>query len=252
MKKIILVLVSIIAISSTTACIQAGTTAQPSLTTSTQAAPTITVTSAPTSASTVTVTSTVTAAPPQSSPSSSGTPTVSPTKTSGPDFSSYNNSSFFISSYISATATTVTKNGTLTSAPVYNDIFVDLDLGGFFTHKDALLLARIPNITTRDDWIYMFNFPAFNLPFILNMGYQLSNPDAKLEFFLLNKSYFTDNYEKNPFGIYAGNLAKNPVVSTQGINSYKINDTGSLVAVFRTTNASDIAGWWVKYGGKHY
>jgi hypothetical protein len=250
MKKFLLTLV-IIAISVVTACTSTGTT-QPTPGISTQVAPTITVTASPGPNSTVTVTSTATVTPPQSSPSSPGTPTVSPTKTTEADFSSYNNSSFFLSTYVAATATTITKNGTITSAPVYNDVFVDLDLGGFFTSKDALLLAKIPGITTRDDWIYMFNFPAFNLPFVLNMGYQLNNPDAKLEFFLLNKSYFTDNYEKNPFGIYAGSLARNPVVSTQGISSYKINDTGNLVAVFRTAKASDIAGWWVKYGGKHY
>jgi len=240
-------MVLLIALAATTACIQTAAPTQPSA-----AAPTVTVTAAPASNSTVTVTATSTVTPPQSSPSTSATPTVSPTKTSGPDFSSYNNSSFFLSTYVAATATTVTKNGIITSAPVYNDIFVDLDLGGFFTNKDAILLTKIPNITTRDDWIYMFNFPAFNLPFVLNMGYQLNNPDAKLDIFLLNKSYFSDNYEKTPFGIYAGNLAKNPVISTQGINSFKINDTGNLVAVFRTTNAGDVSGWWVKYGGKHY
>lgn len=247
MKKIIFAIVLIIAVTAATACIQTVAPTQPS-----SSVPTVTVTAAPASNSTVTVTATSTVTPPQSSPSISATPTVSPTKTSGPDFSNYNNSSFFLSTYVAATATTVTKNGIITSSPVYNDVFVDLDLGGFFTNKDAISLTKIPNITTRDDWIYIFNFPAFNLPFVLNTGYQLNNPDAKLEFFLLNKSYFNDNYEKNPFGIYAGNLARNAVVSTQGIMSYKINDTGNLVAVFRTTNAGDISGWWVKYGGKHY
>jgi hypothetical protein len=252
MKKLILILVSILLVSAVTACSQTIIPAPSTTATPNQTIPTVTVTSTKTSTATATstVTATVTATP--SNPSSTSTPAVSPNKTA--DFESFNNPSFFVNRFASTPTTTVNKDGTISQVPTFTDVFVDLDLGGFFTNREALFIPKIPGITTRDDWVYRFNFPAYSLPFTINMGYKLKtdNPEIKLEFYLFGKDYFNSNYEKSPLAIYGGSLVKPGLVSSQNVYTYKINDSGDFVAVFRTANASDIAGWWVKYGGKHY
>lgn len=156
---------------------------------------------------------------------------------------------------MSATKTTVDPNGSVVSTPVYTDIFGDLPLGGFVTDKEAIKVPKIPSVTSYADWIYKFNFPVYDFPFVLNMGYMLKpdSPNAKVDFYVLTKEVFNSTYEKTPLNIYTVDLAKNSIgISNEGIYSYKINATGDLVAVFRTANASDIEGWWFKYGGKHY
>jgi hypothetical protein len=255
MKNIVLVLVCIILIGGITACTTANPPTQTVTVTSTATTTaTATTTTTATSTAITTATATITAtATVTATPSPSPSPTPSPTQ--AVNFDSYNNSSFFLSNYMSATKTTVDPNGSVVSTPVYTDIFGDLPLGGFVTDKKAILAPKIPSVTTHDDWIYMFNFPVYDFPFVINMGYKLNadSPNAKVDFYVLTKEVFNNTYEKAPLNIYAVDLAKVPIgVSNDGIYSYKINATGDLVVVFRTANASDVEGWWFKYGGKHY
>jgi hypothetical protein len=156
---------------------------------------------------------------------------------------------------MSATKTTVDPNGSVVSTPVYTDIFGDLPLGGFVTDQKAIKVPKIPSVTSYEDWIYKFNFPVYDFPFVINMGYKLKpdSPNTKVDFYVLTSDVFNSTYEKTPLNIYAVDLAKIPIgVSNEGIYSYKVNATGDLVVIFRTANASDIEGWWFKYGGKHY
>jgi hypothetical protein len=262
MKKIVIVLICVFLITGITACTSANQTS-PSATIVNPPTQTVTVTSiitppavtsAPTTvtapAQTITTTVMVTTTP---SPSTTLTPTPSPALTV--NFDSFNNSSFYLSSFTSATKTTLDPNGTVVSTPVNTDIFGDLPLGGFVTDKKAILAPKIPSVTTHDDWIYRFNFPVYDFPFLINMGYKLNpaSPNAKVDFYVLTKEVFNNTYEKTPLNLYTVDLAKTPTgVSNEGISSYKINATGDLVVVFRTANADDVEGWWFKYGGKHY
>jgi len=203
--------------------------------------------------STTAVTKTVTASP--STPSATSSPTVAPTTpVKVPDYANNNNAHFFMYTYLNTNTPIRNPDGTISDIPVKTDFFADLDLGGFFTDQDAILIRQVPSVTTRDDWVYRFTFPASTLPFTLNMGYKLESntPETRVELFILNKGNFNANYEQSPLTLYRFNLSKDYETSSQGIFSYKINSAGDLVAVVRTNNASNIAYWWIKYGGKHY
>jgi hypothetical protein len=203
--------------------------------------------------STTAVTKTVTASP--STPSTTSSPTVAPTTpVKAPEYASNNNSHFFMYTYLNTNTPIRNPDGTISDIPVKTDFYSDLDLGGFFTDQDAIQIRQVPSVTSRDDYVYMFSFPAYDLPFTINLGYKTisDNPETTLECFVLNKGNFKSTYEKSPFEIYRYNLAKDGIRSTQGIYCYKISSAGDLVAVIRTNNASNISYWWMKYGGKHY
>jgi hypothetical protein len=229
------------------ACSLPGTnTSQPS--------PTITATNTVTNTVTATITATLT---PGAVPPSSTTPPAAsqePGTPVTPQLDIYRNADFFITQDIIGYTKTPLPDGTLIQSPISKDVFIKLDLGGFFTAREAVFVPEIPTITDYVDWFFSFDLPIYKPPWTLNWGYiaKSNTTDTDLSLFLFKKDVFKSNYASNQASLLGLKLNTNRITSEKGINSSLIRETGNFTVLLRANNTEDIAGWWVKIGGQKY
>ncbi len=162
-----------------------------------------------------------------------------------------NNPHFFAGQDVSEYTKTVNADGSVTQTPVVKDLYLDVDLGGFFTQKDAIFIPKIPGVTTQDAWILNFAIPTFKLPFLINWGYMPAPNSPKSAFTLIvfERSNFKNIYNTNQASLTGGGLAHDDLIAANGVHLSHINQQGDLIAFVRVTNANDVQGWWIKFGG---
>jgi hypothetical protein len=225
-------------------------TASPSVVTQ----PPVTVTATQTTIATVTVTPLSSNIIPPPLPTSynmtNPTPAVTPTQTNNPN----NNAHFFVGRDISGYTKIVNPDGSITQSPVYKDLFLDLDLVGFFTDKDATFIPRVPGITDHDDWIVKITMPTIRLPFTLNWSYTMKDNKSKtsLKFSLWRFDDFKTYYNNNPIQLNTIGVAADKDISSEGVHYQQIREQTTYAALIRVSNPEDNAGWWIKVGGKLY
>jgi hypothetical protein len=205
---------------------------------------------------TVTATTTVTVTP--APVTVTVTPEITPTQTTPtPTFNEMdinNNPHFFFSKEITGYSTPVVLVGTPTPSPTYKENYLDLDLGGFFTNRDAYFDPRIPEFTNHDDWFYIFQLPVYKFPWIMNWGYitKSNSPDTTLTLSVYKKDVLANYYNKFQNIAAPPSLGQEKAISSSGVHCLQFNDSGTFVVLVKTNNADDIAGWWAKYGGEKY
>lgn len=209
---------------------------------------------------TVTKTVTETLASTQVPATITQTQTVTVTQTVAPDplvnsdppqIANQNNARFLVGRGITGNTKTVNIDGTISESPVYEDSFLDLNLLGFYTQKDAVFVAKIPTITNIDQWILKFNIPAVNLPVIVNWGYitKSGKADATFTFSIWDTDVFKTLYSTNPGTLISGKGTTNDLyVSSDGTHVQNINKTYEYTALILSQKSEDILGWWVKTG----
>jgi hypothetical protein len=164
-----------------------------------------------------------------------------------------NNPHFFVGTDISYVTPSV-LSGAVKPSPIYKYNYLDLDLGGYFTNRDAYFSSHIPQISDFDDWFYTFDLPVYKMPWIINWNYatKSNNPDNSFSFEVYKKDVFISWYNKSPGALNISKLGTDRGISDSGVHSLAINDSGSFLVRVRTSNTADIASWWVKYGGQKY
>ncbi len=213
---------------------------------------TVTTTSTAVSTATVTVTPTIKNTSPISITPSPTLPPVTTTPATS-QIDSNNNAHFYLRKDISGYTRKLEPDGTYSQTPIYEDIYVDWRLGGFFTIKDAIFVPRIPTMTDHDDWFFRFdNTNQFKSPWVINWGYVLksNNPNTSVALYVFKKDYFDAYYYKNPSNLIPGSLGMDRGISSSGIRSLAMTDYGSYTGLIRTDNPDNILGWWVKFGGE--
>jgi hypothetical protein len=164
-----------------------------------------------------------------------------------------NNPHFFAGQDVSGYTKTVNVDGTTTQTPIVKDLYLDLEMGGFFTQKDAIFIPKISGVTEYDAWILNFTIPTFKLPILVNWGYIPNNPQSPLSLTNWERGNFKTLYTTNQSLLLTGKgLAVDDLISTNGVHLSHINQQGNLIAFVRVTNASDIQGWWMKFGGNKF
>ena len=220
-----------------------------------QSLPPVTITVTASSTATATATATATVSVPVT-PSVSALPTTTPvaaptTSAALPDVNK--NQQFFIGKDINKFVTPTVLSGLPNPTPVYQDTYLDLDLGGYFTNRDAFFSPRIPGITDFDNWFYAFDLPVYRLPWVLNWSYttKSGSPDPGFSLSIYKKEEFNNLYNKSVGTITISKLGVDRGVSEKGVHCLTFNEVGSFVVLVRGNN-TDISSWWVKYGGQKY
>lgn len=249
MKKSSTLLLIISSILLTSLVLAACTTA------TSQSLPPVTITVTASAITTATATTTATVSVP-AAPPVSALPTITPvaaptTSAAPPDVNK--NQQFFIGKDINKFVTPTVLSGVPNPSPVYQDNILDLDLGGYFTNRDAFYSPRIPGITDFDNWFYAFDLPVYRLPWVINWAYttRSGSPDPGFSMSIYKKEEFNNLYNKSIGTLTISKLGVDRGVSEKGVHCLGFNEVGSFVVLVRANNA-DIASWWVKYGGQKY
>ena len=164
----IVVILSIIAIILPSCTVTNSPSPSPSSSPVSSTQPPVTVTTTQTATVTVTQTPAVITVYPNPPPTVNTTPSNTPPASSVGDVN--NNAHFFIGQDISGYTKTVNPDGSVTQSPVKQDLYLDLDLGGFYTQNEATFVPKIPDFTDQDQWILKFTVPTFKLPLVVNWG----------------------------------------------------------------------------------
>jgi hypothetical protein len=204
------------------------------------------------------------------------TPTLSPTPTltSSPTFTTTsiqptptptqnpaNNKTFYTAKVISGYETTYLTNGKTQETPVYQDLYFDLNLIGYYTSKDAIFVPRIPTITDHDDWFIRPQYSgSFLKSWIFNWGYTVDSfvkteEPVTLSFYVIPRDIFENKYYLNPGGLLFNDLKGDIEPSATGIKCKRLiySDVTPIfpkenVFLIRTNNAAAISDFWIKVG----
>jgi hypothetical protein len=223
--------------------------------------PAQTITSTVTSTATITSTpDTITIKPtPTSTPSPTPiTTTVQPTPSQN---NQADNKTFFTTTIISGYTTTYSTDGTSKQTPVYQDLYFDMNLLGYYTSKDAIFVPRIQTITNQDDWFIRSQIQgSFLKSWTFNWGYTL-NPSIKttepvtVTFTIYDKEIFEKNYYLSPANLLFHDLKGDINPSTSGIQckrliyqEHTVIFPNDYVFLIRTNNAAAVSDFWIKVG----
>lgn len=218
-----------------------------------QTTSTVTVTATSTSISTSTVTVTPAAKNTLTTPVPVSPTSTAVTNPAVSQIDSNNNGHFYLRTDISGYNKKLQPDGTYTQIPIYQEIFVDWRLGGFFTPKDAIFVPRIPTITDHDDWFFRFdNRNEFKPVWIINWGYFLKSntQPTNVALYIFKNDFFNAYYYKNPSNLLPGTIGMDRGVSNNGIRALGMPDYGSYTVLIRTDNSDNVLGWWMKFGGE--
>jgi hypothetical protein len=194
-----------------------------------------------------------TVSPVKPTPTSSASPTIvsSPTPILSPAPNPATDKNFYIDRTISGYTETPRADGSIERTSVFKDIFLDLNILGYYTNKDAVFVPRIPTITNHDDWFIRIKIPGFLLkPWLMNWDYTVnkSNPTATLSATVYTQELFNANYYNHPDLLLGYDLKGDRVSSSSGINCKYFQTPGDYVILLRTNDASAISDFWIKLG----
>lgn len=176
------------------------------------------------------------------------TPVVSPTPNPAED------KNFYLDRIITGYNRTLKSDGTYEEMPAYQDMYFDLNILGYYTKKDAVLVPRIPTFTDHDDWFIRFKIPSFLLkPWIMNWGYSInkSSPAAgsvSLSTSVYTQEMFNANYYLHPDKLLGYDLKGDREPSSSGIYCKSFLTPGDYVILLRTNAADAIGDFWIKLG----
>ena len=252
-KKSIIVLLSAIAMILLISCNTLVSTPGNSL-----GSVTPTVTGIPASSTTQAATPTYSPTPssqPSPSPSRpSSTPSASPSPSASPTPNPAEDKTFYIDRIISGYSQTPRPDGSFEKTPIYQDIYLDLNILGYYTKKDAIFVPRIPTFTDHDDWFIILKIPSYLLkPWIMNWGYTInkSSPtssSATLSATVYTQELFYANYYLHPDQLLGYDLKGDREPSSSGILCKYFQTPGNYVILLRTNAADAIGDFWFKIG----
>jgi hypothetical protein len=176
------------------------------------------------------------------------TPIVSPTPNPAED------KNYYLDKIITGYNRTLKSDGTYEETPIYQDMYFDLNILGYYTKKDAVLVPRIPTFTDHDDWFIRFKIPSFLLkPWIMNWGYSINkfSPAAgsvTLSTSVYTQEMFNTNYYLRPDKLLAFDLKGDREPSSSGIYCKSFQTPGDYVILLRTNAADAIDDFWIKLG----
>lgn len=219
---------------------------------------------------TTTLTTSVTTYMPSQAPTNTSTPILSPSPTftttsiqptQTPTQNPANNTTFYTAKVISGYETTYLTNGKTQETPVYQDLYFDLNLIGYYTSKDAIFVPRIPTITDHDDWFIRPQYSgSFLKSWIFNWGYTVDSSvkteePVTLSFYIYPRDVFENKYYLNPGGLLFNDLKGDIESSANGIKCKRLvySDITPIfpkenVFLIRTNNAAAISDFWIKVG----
>lgn len=211
-----------------------------------------TITSPTPSTSPIATSPTPSTSPIATSPTASTSPVAtSPTVSPSPTYNPATDERFYIDKTISGYNQTPRPDGTFEKTPIYQDIYLDLNVLGYYTEKDAIFVPRIPTLTDHDDWFIRFQVPTYLLkPWLMNWGYTVnnSNSSATLSATVYTQEIFEANYYHHPDSLLSYDLKGDKEPSSSGINCKYFQSPGSYVILLRTNDASTISDFWIKLG----
>ena len=184
------------------------------------------------------------------------TPSLSPTRTTivSPTPDPAQDKNFYLDKIITGYNRVLKSDGTFEEIPVYQDMYFDLNILGYYTKKDAIFVPRIPTFTEHDDWFIRFRIPSYLLkPWVMNWGYAInkSSPAGGSVAFSATVYYqdmFNANYYLHPDKILSYDLKGDRVPSSSGIYCKSFQTPGDYVILLRTNAADAIDDFWIKLG----
>ncbi len=177
-------------------------------------------------------------------------PTPNPSPTSDPS----KDKSFFIDRVVSGYNKIPKPDGSFDQVPIYQDVYLNLNILGYYTKKDAYFVPRIPTLTDHDDWFIRLKLPGYlTKSWMVNWGYTInkSSPSADkatLSATIYTQEVFDANYYHHPDLLLSYDLRGDRGPSSNGIHGKFVQNPGSFVILFRTDDANAIADFWVKLG----
>ncbi len=220
----------------------------------TSSTPSISITPTPSPSSTPTPSPSPTPTPTPSLVIPTPTYTIVPSPSPSPTPDPAKDKKFFIDRIISGYNKIPRPDGSFEQTPIYQDVFLDLNILGYYTKKEAIFVPRIPTLTDHDDWFIRVTLPGYlTKPWITNWGYTINksipNADkATLSTTIYTKEMFDTNYYRHPDMLTSYDLKGDRGPSGSGIYGKYIATPGSYVILLRTNNADAIADFWVKLG----
>jgi hypothetical protein len=162
--------------------------------------------------------------------------------------------SFFIDRVVSGYNKIPKPDGSFNQVPIFQDVYLNLNILGYYTKKDAYFVPRIPTVSDHDDWFIRLKLPGYlTKSWVVNWSYTVnkSSPAAEkanISATLYTQEIFDANYYLHPGLLLNYDLRGDRGPSSNGIYGKYISNPGSFVLLLRTNDASAISDFGVKLG----